>query len=426
LGGWATFNGVDFAGTLAGGTLTAATYSNFVSAGGTSTANYLLTGGTTTTGTVSANVLKLTGSGSLALSGPLNLTSGGVLFDNSMGAMSIIGSSLASTGNELIVITNGSTSANALTVASMIAGSSALTKSGDGLLVVSGANTYTGNTTINAGTVRLSGAIARLGVPGAGYYTTVRQNAVLDLNGAGSTGTLYVGGPSVPTSLVGMLQGAGVVDNSSPTAMAVSIGPATSTSTSVFAGVLSNSGSGALTVIRNGAGGTQFFTGLNTYTGATILSGSATLAVNTLANGGIASSIGASSNDASNLVFNGGTLQYTGSNASFVQFTQTPSVAIDRLFTLAGNGAIDSSGNYGNNTLTTGVQNNAALVFANTGTVAFAGTGNRLLNLTGSSTGDNEIALKLTDNPNGGALSVNKNGLGQWLLTGINTYSGAT
>jgi hypothetical protein len=111
-----------------------------------------------------------------------------------------------------------------------------------------------------------------------------------------------------------------------------------------------------------------------------------------------------SSSAASNLVFNGGVLQYTGSNGSFVQFAQTPSVAIDRLFTLAGNATIESIGNYGSNSLATVTANNAALVFSNTLSVAFAGAGARTLTLPGTSTGDNEIALKLTDNPYGGAL----------------------
>ena len=72
-----------------------------------------------------------------------------------------------------------------------------------------------------------------------------------------------------------------------------------------------------------------------------------------------------------------------------------------------------------------GVQNNAALVFANPGAVAFVGTGARTLTLTGNSTGDNEIRSMLADNGTA-ALSVTKTGAGQWLLGGSNTYSGTT
>ena len=61
--------------------------------------------------------------------------------------------------------------------------------------------------------------------------------------------------------------------------------------------------------------------------GVTTVSGG-TLAVSTLANGGVASGIGASSNASSNLVLTtGGTLQYTGAT-----------VSSDRGFTLGAGG----------------------------------------------------------------------------------------
>ena len=43
-----------------------------------------------------------------------------------------------------------------MTVNGNISGSGALTKSGNGTLTLDGANTYTGGTTVNAGTLRLS------------------------------------------------------------------------------------------------------------------------------------------------------------------------------------------------------------------------------------------------------------------------------
>ena len=424
LGGWATYNGLDFAGTLTGGSITAVTGTAFVTSGGSAGTNYLLSGGTTTAGTLSLNSLKITGSGTLALGGTLSLASGGLLFDNSTGAYTISGGSLGASGAELMLTVNGSSPGNALTISSTIgAGATALTKSGTGLLVIAGSSNYTGNVTINAGTLRLSGVNANLGAPTTAI-DYVRQNAVLDLGGAGISGTLYVGSGSFATTKLGALTGSGLVDNVSSAPVVLSLG---ATSTGVFTGIIQNSvADGSVSLWRNAASGTQFLTGLNTYTGATVISGGATLSVNSLANGSVASAIGMSSNAASNLVFNNGVLQYTGSNASFVQFTQTPSISIDRLFTLAGNGFIDSSGQFGNNNLATGSANNAALVFANTGTIAFAGTGNRTLTLQGNSTGDNEIALKLVDNTLGGSLSLTKASTSQWLLTGTNTYTGVT
>ena len=63
-------------------------------------------------------------------------------------------------------------------------------------------------------------------------------------------------------------------------------------------------------------GGIWVLSGASTYTGVTTMSGTGVLKVSSLANGGSASSIGASTNAASNLVLNGGTLQYTGGAVS--------------------------------------------------------------------------------------------------------------
>jgi autotransporter-associated beta strand protein len=428
IGGWALLNGTSFAGTLTGGTVAAATMTPLnVTSVGAGTTNYSLTGGSTSTGALAMNALQLTsvsGGTTFTLGGGLTLTSGGLLFNNSAGAMTIAGSHVGSGAAESIFILNGTTPANALTVSSSIAAGS-LTLGGTGLLVLSGTSLFTGSVTVNSGTLRLSGAGARLGVPAAGTGTVIRQGGVLDVNAAGSNQLLYTGGPTQPLIVLGPLTGSGLLDNTSATAAAVSIGTTASTAAGVFTGIISNSGGGSLSLVRNGASGIVYLTGSNTYTGPTILSGGAVLGVTNLANGGVASGIGASSSESANLVFNGGTLLYTGGNASFTQLTQTPSVSTDRLFTLAGNGSIDSSGNYGNAASFALNQNNAALVFANTGTVGFAGTGVRTLTLTGNSTGDNEIKLQLVNN-GASALSVSKGSTGLWLLSGSNTYTGAT
>ena len=110
--------------------------------------------------------------------------------------------------------------------------------------------------------------------------------------------------------------------------------------------------------VRNG--GTVQLWGDNTYTGSTAISTRYThdenntyyeevapvLEVDDLADGGAASSIGASSNAAENLFIQGSTLKYVGDGDS-----------TDRLFTIGTGGAtIDASGN-------------GALVFTNTGTL---------------------------------------------------------
>ena len=146
--------------------------------------------------------------------------------------------------------------------------------------------------------------------------------------------------------------------------------------------------------------GTAQLTFSNTYSNVTTISGG-TLSVTTLANGGSASGIGSSSNAASNLILNGGALQYTGSGAS-----------TNRLFTLGtNNGSLDASGT-------------GALSFTNTGAIALSDSGARVLVLTGSNTGANTLASTLRDN--GGPTTLAKGGAGTWLLTGVNSYSGTT
>jgi autotransporter-associated beta strand protein len=425
----ATYNGTDWAAFDSNGYVVA--YSAYtpmpsVAASLTSSGNYVLSSNASITGGTSLNTLKIIGSGStptLTLGGKLTFGLRGLLFDNSNGSALITGGSLGDSTSEMIIITNGTgLDSNVLTIESLIASGSTgfLVKSGTGTLVIAGANTYTGNTYINEGTVRLSGSGTLGNISGvAGNVTYLRQAGTIDLNGVSAT--------------IGALQGAGTITNTGTADAVLSLGvKSTSTGSGYFTGVIQDGATNKTSVVMNSSG-TESLTGLNTYTGSTTLA-AGTAVVTTLANIGQASSIGkgdGTTDDATNaasLVFAGGTLQYTGANGTIYQTTQTPSVSIDRLFTLAGNGTIDSSGTYGSPYAgSAGSANNATLIFNNTAAVAFNGSGDRTLTLQGSSTGDNEIRLQLTDNPNTGTLSVTKDGTGVWLLGNTsNTYSGTT
>ena len=159
---------------------------------------------------------------------------------------------------------------------------------------------------------------------------------------------------------------------------------------------------GGSTLTKGGTNTLTLLGGANTYTGATTL-GDGTLIVSALANGGSASDIGAANNSAASLVFDGGTLLYTGAV-----------VSIDHLFTLdTGGGTIDSSGA-------------GPVVMTNSGLLAVSGTGPRALTLTGTVADTNTLTAILPDSPSGGAVSLTKNGPGNWILGGNNTYSGGT
>ncbi len=136
--------------------------------------------------------------------------------------------------------------------------------------------------------------------------------------------------------------------------------------------------------------------GANTYTGATAINGGV-LSISSLAIGGMASGIGASSSAAANLVL-GGTLLYTG-----------PTALTDRLFTLTANSTIERFGHR-----QPGLQQHRR---------------HRVLGLEhgGTLAGTDPATLDpIIGNAAGSATSVNKTGSGTWQLNATNTYTGPT
>lgn len=172
-------------------------------------------------------------------------------------------------------VSNGGGTTSTFTVASagtdtfsgIISGNLALTKINTGVLILSGANTYSGDTTISAGTLRYGNVNAIPSGPGAG---NVIVNGTLDLASFSPT--------------VNGLSGSGIVDISTGSNDTFSVGANNATST--FSGVLQNS-TGTLNLLKTGAG-TLTLSGANTYSGITTVNGGTLIVANATGLGSVA------------------------------------------------------------------------------------------------------------------------------------------
>lgn len=212
-------------------------------------------------------------------------------------------------------------------------GARGLSKSGNGTLLLTGDSTYSGPTLVNAGRLEVS-ENGRLG--GGMYSGNIAIGGTFSYNGSATqvfSGILSGTGGFLVRGL-----GAVTLGGSNSFNGPLSLGPASSLELSAsgrlgggnFTANFSNSGSftnsassnQAISGIVSGAGSisqngpsTLTLTGNNTYTGATVIN-SGTVSIPFFPNSGVAGPLGNPSNSADNLTLGGGTLLFTGSNAT--------------------------------------------------------------------------------------------------------------
>jgi len=311
----------------------------------------------------------------------------------------------------------------------------ALTKIGSGTLTLEGPNTYTGTTTISAGTLALgSGATLN------NSNVVVGNNAVLDLSAA-------------PNQLLGLTGHGSVNLGSGSSTVANNI-------TSTYAGVISGVGGG----FTYSGGGTFTLSGANTYTGMTVVGatndGSTLILQGSLASAALTINPGTTLSVSSQNAFtsssavqalNGGTLAVVGNGANtgtllnlLINYQLFDLSAATQDMTIAGlntyyyvNPAYApftvGDVNLGANTLTiTGTDSISNGGILGSGGLTYAGTGTLTLDGTNSYTGTTTVlsgTLSIGDSLNTGVtLSSNTTSVGATGTLAVygQTYNGAT
>jgi autotransporter-associated beta strand protein len=364
-----------------------------------------------------AEVFSLAGGGTVSASNTTNATSTGTLTINNGNGADFSGTITEAGGTGII----------------------AVTKSGNGTQTFSGNNSYSGLTTVSAGTLRLGHANALGSTTG---NTTVSSGGILDLNGQ------TIGAEAVVLSGNGTT-GVGALINSGS---AASLGGAVTlnANTVIGAGNITLSGgvgqSGTRSLTKVGTG-TLVLSGNSTYAGRTTLSEGNIDITGTLASTAVTISGGPSAPSTSVFKLSNTNALSSGtvlSGSSSGNGTGTLDLAAGGDYTLGSYGSVSDTGHSMKFTASSG--NATSLTFTGNSTVTSGGSGGRTLtntdanlsivfggNLDISSTSNESVTISGAGNTtvNGsvfnnasGIRGLEKTGSGTLTLNGDNSYDG--
>jgi fibronectin-binding autotransporter adhesin len=300
---------------------------------------------------------------------------------------------------------------NILNVSGVISGTGNIDKTGTNTVVLSGANTYNGNTTITAGSIQMEnanalGASTVITTSGANNASLLLGNGLV--TGSGRTITVLgngvgnaFGALSTTSNNLGTAEWQGNVTIGATTLARVG----TQAGNLWISGTIGENAAGSEIWFRNNlATSTILLTADNTYTGSSLIA-SGRVQVATIGNSGANSPLGKNGTIRLGLTnVNDGTLVYTGSG-------ETTDKVID-LSSTTGRVAIEQAGTSG------------SLKFS--GNFTATGAGAKTLTLQGSTAATGEIAGAIVDNTTTNRTSLAKTGTGTWILSGTNSYTGGT
>jgi len=398
----------------------------------------------------------------ITLAGSLVINTGGILVSSADTVDNTItgGTLEGSASGELVVIQN---SAANLTIASVIAnntGATGVTKSGTGRLILSGANTYNGTTTLNQGTLAINNnnaigtgtgtQIGSLVINGGTLDNTSGSNVATTNNvqtwnnsfgfaGSGNlnlgTGAVTLGqnvtvttaGATTNLTVGGIIGGSGLGLTETGTGTLVLAGANTYTGgTTVTGGTLNMSGANNFGVGGfNVSSGTMNVTGAtNTFSGTVNVSGGTANFTTTITDTAGAWNISGGTLLLGGTAVNSGMTGAVNLSGGNLDYNKSEAVGTGTL-TISG-GTLDNT----NGTFTNAATNAVAL----NGNFSFAGTNSLNLGTGATTLGANVTITTATAANNltiggvvtGSSLGITAGGTGNLVLSGANTYTGGT